>query len=77
MDVVERVIEGGGGILQLASKCGVSHQAVYKWRRSGIPPRRVLLLERVSGVPRHELRPDLYPPSEFSPSLLTTKRKRA
>ncbi len=78
MDVVERIIEGGGGVLQLASKCGVSHQAVYKWRRTGIPPKRVLLLERLSGVSRHDQRPDLYPPSESeSRSLSITKRNRA
>jgi DNA-binding transcriptional regulator YdaS (Cro superfamily) len=78
MDLVERVIEGGGGVFNLATKCGVSHQAVYKWRRTGIPPKRVLLLERLSGVSRHDLRPDLYPPSESaSGSLSTIKRKRA
>jgi DNA-binding transcriptional regulator YdaS (Cro superfamily) len=75
MSVVERAIEGGGGLGLFASKCGVKYQAVQKWRRSGrIPAERVLCVEEVSGVPRHELRPDLYPPAD---SLFTTRRKRA
>jgi DNA-binding transcriptional regulator YdaS (Cro superfamily) len=27
-----------------------------------LPAERVLDIERVTGIPRHELRPDLYPP---------------
>lgn len=38
---------------------GVSYQAVQKWRK--VPAERVHDVERVSGVPRHLLRPDLYP----------------
>ena len=29
-----------------------------------VPPRRVLDVERVTGVPRHLLRPDIYPLTE-------------
>jgi DNA-binding transcriptional regulator YdaS (Cro superfamily) len=77
MSVVERAIEGGGGLQPFAEKCGVRYQAVQKWRRSGrVPAERVLSVEAISGVPRYELRPDIYPPSD-SRSLFTTKRKRA
>lgn len=47
---------------QLALRLGISAQAVCQWR--SIPVRRVLDVERVTGVPREELRPDVYPPSE-------------
>lgn len=63
-----------GGLLALAKSCRVSRQAVEKWRRKGVPPKRVLPVEAISGVSRHKLRPDLYPPNE-SFSLVTTSRK--
>jgi len=37
----------------------VRHQSIYSWKR--IPAERVLDIERATGVPRHELRPDIYP----------------
>ncbi len=43
----------------------ISPQAISQWKR--VPAERVLDVERVTGVPRHELRPDLYPaPSQES-----------
>jgi hypothetical protein len=29
-----------------------------------LPPRRVLAVEELTGIPRHVLRPDIYPPSK-------------
>lgn len=43
----------------LAEKLEISPQALSQWRR--VPPLRVLEVERITGVPRHELRPDIYP----------------
>lgn len=48
-----------GGSQGLANKLGITRQAVDQWDK--VPPLRVLDVERVSGVPRHELRPDIYP----------------
>ena len=47
-----------GGVARLADMLGVSRQAVYKWKR--IPAERVPQIERLTGVPRVALRPDLY-----------------
>ena len=42
-------------------------EAVRQWRKRGaVPPARVLLIERLTGVPRHKLRPDIYPPHEYA-----------
>ncbi len=58
-----RAIELGGGLKPLAAKLGIAYQAVQRWRRiDRIPPERVLVIEALTGVPRHELRPDIYPP---------------
>lgn len=47
-----------GGMAQLADKLGIARQAIYQWKR--IPADRVVAVERATGIPRHELRPDLF-----------------
>lgn len=66
---LERAIEAVGTAAKLAQKVGVTAMAVSNWKVRGIPAERVLAIEKVSGVKRHELRPDLYP--------LPRKRKAA
>lgn len=61
-DPVELAKEKGGGTVALARALGVTSQAISQWAR--IPAERVLEVERVTGVSRHLLRPDLYPPAQ-------------
>jgi DNA-binding transcriptional regulator YdaS (Cro superfamily) len=56
---LERAIDAAGGLVKFAASLGVTKQAVWQWVE--VPPLRVLQVERISGVSRHELRPDLYP----------------
>ena len=62
---LDRAAKVMGTQAALAEKLGVTAQAVTNWRRNGVPAERVLDIERVTGVPRHELRPDIYPPDEY------------
>lgn len=56
------VIDAAGGVTALAAALGVDHSAISKWkRRTRVPHERALALEKLSGIPRHELRPDLWP----------------
>ena len=45
--------------IRLARKLGITHGAIYQWDK--VPAGRVLDVERLTGIPRHELRPDIYP----------------
>jgi DNA-binding transcriptional regulator YdaS (Cro superfamily) len=61
-EALERAIKAVGGLAGIAGPLGISMQAVSQWDE--VPPLRVLKVEEISGVPRHELRPDLYPLEE-------------
>jgi len=52
-------IEKAGGAAELAKILGISSQAISQWTR--VPVNRVLAVEALTQVPRHELRPDVYP----------------
>ena len=60
MSVIPRVIKQAGGAKKLATSLGISRQAVEQWRV--VPPERVLSVERITGISRHELRPDIFGP---------------
>lgn len=61
-EALKRAIDAMGSLSGLAKPLGITVQALWQWEE--VPPLRVLAVERVSGIPRHELRPDLYPPPE-------------
>lgn len=60
---LHRAVDVAGGQTELARKLGTSQARVWQWLRPGrrLPAEYVLQIERATGVPRHELRPDLYP----------------
>lgn len=60
----DRAIEAAGGVTRLSEAIGVTRSAVSQWPR--VPAERVIAVEKATGVPRQELRPDIYPPEEGS-----------
>ncbi len=56
--ILLRVIEEAGGISRLAAALGTTKQAVSAWHE--IPLGRVFELERITKIPRAELRPDFF-----------------
>jgi DNA-binding transcriptional regulator YdaS (Cro superfamily) len=61
-EALTRAVRLSGGQAEFARLIGITAQAISQWKE--VPPLRVLEVERVSGVSRHELRPDLYPVDE-------------
>ncbi len=55
---LDRAIGAAGGVAELARKIGISQPSVSNWSR--VPAQRVIAVESATGVPRRELRPDLY-----------------
>lgn len=69
-NAISRAAFIAGGQSALARALGCTPQAVQRMCASGrVPAERVLLIEKITKVARHELRPDLYP--------VTRKRKAA
>ncbi|WP_242173919.1 MULTISPECIES: YdaS family helix-turn-helix protein [unclassified Pseudomonas] len=57
-----RAAKAAGGQSALARVLGCTPQNVQRWCASGrVPAERVISVEQATGIPRHELRPDLYP----------------
>lgn len=55
-------LEERGVRAAIARHFDISQQAVDQWLYNGsIPAERVLGVEAVTGIPRHDIRPDLYP----------------
>ena len=51
-------IEAAGSTRKLGKKLGISGQSVHEWKQ--VPADRIIAVEKVTGVPRERLRPDLY-----------------
>lgn len=62
---IEKAVRLAGNQSSLARAVNVSPQAVQQWVESGrVSYKKVLEVEKVTGVHRSELRPDLYPTEE-------------
>jgi DNA-binding transcriptional regulator YdaS (Cro superfamily) len=57
---LREAIERAGGLRALARELGIAHNAILKWQRA--PATRVLEIERLTGISRYRLRPDVYGP---------------
>ena len=63
-EALKRAVKIAGGQKALASKlAGVSQQKISYWLNTAkkVQAEYVLAIEEITGVSRHELRPDLYP----------------
>lgn len=59
---VARIRAERGLQVKIAKALGITRGAVANWwRRGRVPAERVLDLESLTGISRHDLRPDIYP----------------
>ncbi|WP_137681152.1 transcriptional regulator [Aurantiacibacter suaedae] len=73
-EALRKATEIAGSQTAFANICGVGQPAVWKWLQSAkrLPAEHVLKVEAATGVSRHDLRPDIYPP--VSPRFLGVDR---
>jgi len=55
---VVRAIKAAGGIAKLAAAVGTTKQAVHQWYM--VPLNRVWDVEKATGIPHADLRPDFF-----------------
>lgn len=69
-EALQRIIDAAGSQHKLAQALGVSSTAVWKWVQAAkhLPPQYVLTAERLFGISRHVLRPDIYP-RDYPPAI--------
>ena len=69
MNAIANAISKAGGASKLARALGITRQAVEQWKGRVVPPEHVLEIEKITGVSRYELRPDIYgaPPASPKP----------
>ena len=57
----QQAVKELGGATKAARRLGVSRQAIYNWLNNGmVPIGQIILVERMTGIPREDLRPDIY-----------------
>lgn len=62
---LEKAIKEAGGQVALANQLGVTQSLVSFWLTSakrGVAAEYVIAIEKVTGVSRHDLRPDVFGP---------------
>jgi DNA-binding transcriptional regulator YdaS (Cro superfamily) len=66
IDAIREAERRAGSQSALARMAGVSQTSVWRWwhGRARVAPEAVLAIETGTGVSRHSLRPDIYPPLE-------------
>jgi DNA-binding transcriptional regulator YdaS (Cro superfamily) len=61
MTALERAIKASGGTSAVAKKLGVSQPVVSNWiARKRVPAAWAISMEQIIGIPRYELRPDVF-----------------
>lgn len=56
--MVALVIAKAGGMRALGRALGIKYQAIQSWKK--IPAERAPAIEHITGIPREQLRPDVY-----------------
>jgi DNA-binding transcriptional regulator YdaS (Cro superfamily) len=64
---LQRAVALAGSQTALGKALGKSQAHVWGWinRDGKVPAEYAIQVEKITGVPRYELRPDIYPPEEY------------
>ena len=59
MDIIQ-ICRDAGVVIEVAKRLGITRGAIYNWQGKGVPAKRLVKLERITGIDRSLIRPDLY-----------------
>jgi len=62
---VKAAVDKHGSRAAVAERLGITRQSMDQWEQT--PPKHVLEMEKLSGVSRYDLRPDVYGPDPKEP----------
>lgn len=62
---MSEIIRRAGGLVKLAKAAGRHHATILGWTR--VPPQHVRAVSAATGIPAHELRPDLWDAPDTTP----------
>ena len=60
MNPMDTIRAQRGLLKRIADGLGIAQSTVSEWKR--VPAERLPEVEAITGIPRHELRPDIVPP---------------
>lgn len=66
-----------GAAAEIARALTINHAAVRQWKDRGVPAERVLEVERLTGISRHVLRPDVFGPYPTVAPAMTAQQQAA
>lgn len=71
LEALQAAVDQAGGQSKFARLVGTTQPTVWRWLNQSrqLPAEYVLIAERLFGVSRHDLRPDIYPRPPFDPAL--------
>lgn len=61
MAPIDRAIAAVGGEDLFCDRFGIKKRSLFYWRAGRLPAERVAQIARATGIPVHELRPDIFP----------------
>jgi transcriptional regulator with XRE-family HTH domain len=50
----------GATLLEMGKALGVDKSTLMRWEHGRVPPERLAEIERLTGIPRRKLRPDIF-----------------
>lgn len=59
----------------MAKHLGIKHPSLHSWRR--VPGQHCLEIERLTGIPRETLRPDIFAPTPVTISVKRSERSES
>ncbi len=71
-EALQAAVTKAGGQSQFARQVGTTQPTVWRWLNQSrqLPAEFVLIAERLYGVSRHDLRPDIYPRPPIDPDAI-------